>query len=329
MATSRKIEESLTQLAAMATLDAAGLIRQLPPFLAGSANIVVAKAAKLAGKPGVAAGIEAELIKAFHRFLDKAGGADKGCTAKQAIATTLYESGCASAETNDVFLIGVRWVQREPVYGGSTDTAAELRGICAMGLVRAGYPRVMEILVDLLADESAQARILAVHALAYANQDSGALLLRLKILTGDQDDRVVAEAITGVGRISGIKALDFFRRFLSEDADGSLFSAAAMAIGEMRHADALEALLTKWRESMTREVREALLLPIALSRQPAGVDFLIGVVADHPEALACAAVEALAIYQHDPQQRAKIAAAVQTRGEETVTRKFERSFPAR
>jgi HEAT repeat protein len=329
MATSRKIEESLAQLAAMASVDAAGLIEQLPPYLGNATNIIVAKAAKLAGKPGVAAALEGDLVKAFHRYLAKGGGGDKGCAAKQAIATVLYESGCASAETSEVFLIGVRWVQREPVYGGSTDTAAELRGISAMGLVRAGYPRAMEILVDLLADESAQARIMAVRALAYANQDSGALLLRLAILKGDRDDRVIAEAITAVGQISGIKALEFFRRFLSESTDGSLFSAAAMAIGEMRHADALEALLTVWRESMTREVREALLLPIALCRLPAAVDFLIGVVAEHPEALACGAVEAFAIYQHDPQQRGKIAAAVRDRGDEAVTRKFERSFPAR
>jgi HEAT repeat protein len=170
---------------------------------------------------------------------------------------------------------------------------------------------------------------MAVRALAYANQDSGALLLRLAILKGDRDDRVIAEALSAVAQISGIKALEFLRRFLDSNAEGSLFSAAAMAIGEMRHADALEALLTVWRESMMREIREALLLPIALCRLPAAIDFLIGVVADYPEALACGAIEALSIYQHDPQQRARIEAAARTRGEVSVTRKFDRSFPAR
>jgi HEAT repeat protein len=329
MATFRKIEETLSQIAALGSADAAELIRELPAFLGSAANIVVAKAAKLAGMPGVATAIEADLVKAFTRFLAKGGGSDRGCPAKQAIATTLYQSECASAETTGVFLTGVRWVQKEPGYGGSTDSADELRGICAMGLVRAGYPRVMEILVDLLADDSAQSRMMAIHALAYANQDSGALLLRLKILAGDADDRVISEAITALGQISGIRALDFLRRLLAGGADGSLFSAAAMAIGEMKHTDALEALLTVWRETMAREVRESLLLPIALCRLPAAVEFILGVVKESPGMLACAAIEALAMYQHDPQQREKIIAAVRERNEEAVTKKLERTFSSR
>ncbi|HEX4123862.1 MAG TPA: HEAT repeat domain-containing protein [Tepidisphaeraceae bacterium] len=326
MASSRKIEQSLAQLVELSASDAPGLIQRLPAFLGSATNLIVAKAAKLAGAPGVAPAVLAELVNAFHRFLAKAGGGDRGCAAKQAIATTLYESTCTSADTTGVFLAGVRWVQMEPAYGGSTDTAAELRGICAMGLVRVGYPRVMEILVDLLADPSEQTRIMAVRALAYANQDAGALLLRLKILTGDPDERVIAEAIAAVGQIGGIKALEFLRRLMQDGPGTAAFSAAAMAVGDLHHADALEALLTVWRESMLRETREALLLPIALCRLPAAIDFLLTVIAENPEPLARGSVEALAIFRHDPQLKSKIAAAVSTRNADAVTHQFARSF---
>ena len=48
------------------------------------------------------------------------------------------------------------------------DTAAELRGVCALGLVRMGYRDVLVELADLLMDPEAQARMMAARSLAHA-----------------------------------------------------------------------------------------------------------------------------------------------------------------
>jgi hypothetical protein len=74
---------------------------------------------------------------------------DPGCRAKVEIARALYELGEDPAA---VFPRGVRHRQMEPVFGGREDTAAELRCVCALGLVRLQSPDALVELAELLAD---------------------------------------------------------------------------------------------------------------------------------------------------------------------------------
>jgi len=71
-----------------------------------------------------------ELVTAFDRLLACGAELDKGCVALSATARALFTVGCDDYE---LFLKGMRHVHMEPVWGGSVDTAAELRGMCAMG----------------------------------------------------------------------------------------------------------------------------------------------------------------------------------------------------
>ena len=131
----------------------------------------------------------------------------------------------------------------------------------------------MEILVDLLMDPTREARILAACATAYSEREEGALLVRLKILAGDREEEVMAECFAALGRLSGVKALDFLQRFLDAAHPQSIQDAAAMAIGQLRRPAALAILLKQWKASVIPEHRIGLLLPIALSRLSEGVEF--------------------------------------------------------
>ncbi len=82
----------------------------------------------------------------------------RAALAKTAIAKALYEM---EVKAESVFLRGIHHIQMEGVWGGNTDTAAELRGICALGLVRCNYRDVLDELGELLADAQAPARMMA------------------------------------------------------------------------------------------------------------------------------------------------------------------------
>jgi HEAT repeat protein len=317
----RPVETALAQLAALKGMGPATLAAELPKYLASKSNLVVAKAADLARAAGVEA-LVPQLVAAFDRFMDKPATTDPTCAAKREIANALYELG-ASAQA--LFLTGIRHVQKEAAWGKPVDTAADLRGLCALGLVRMGYPDVMTELVDLFADEEHPARIMAARAVAYAARDEGALLLRLKILVGDREDVVTAECILSLANLSRARALPFIRRYL-DDPNPTLAEAAALAIGEMRDGAALDVLTDRWTRDPRADSRQALALPIALSRLPKSLDFLLAAIANESESVAVKAIEALAIYRQDPSIAAKVRAAVEGRALKRLTESFGRSF---
>ena len=318
---SNTIPSTLSKLAALRGMGSAAIAPELVKFLASKTNLIAAKAADLAREANLKS-LQPQLEEAFHRFMKNPTTTDKGCPAKQAIASALYELGC---DAQEVFLTGIHHFQPEGSYGGAVDTAAELRGLCALGLVRMAYRDVMTELVTLLADPSHQARIMAARAIAYAGRDEGALLLRLKILTGDRSDDVTAECLLALANLSRTRALSFIQPYL-QSRNPSLAEAAAMALGEMRHESALNLLLAEWQRSPFPESRKSLTLPIALSRLPQSLDFLMNVLTNDPEAIATAALEALAIYRHDDATRSRIQTALQSRNAPVLNQLFQKTF---
>jgi hypothetical protein len=321
MSKGRSVEETLSQLHTLKGVGSATAAGELAKFLQNKTNLVAAKAADLARESGLKS-LEPQLIEAFWRFMKNPTSTDKTCAAKQGIANTLYELGC---DAQDVFLAGIHHVQMEPAWGGSVDTAAELRGICALGLARMGYRDVMNELVDLLADPSHQARIMAARAIAYSGRDDGALLLRLKILVGDPSDDVTVECLLALGNLSKARALPFIAKYLDSSND-ALAEAAAMALGEMRHESALAILLEKWERDALPELRKPLALPIALSRLPRSLDFLLQVIGEAPVPLASAALEGLRMYRHDDAIRDRIRRAAQNRQPPNLEPVFDKLF---
>ncbi len=100
--------------------------------------------------------------------------------------------------TPSCYLKGMKHVQMEPVWGGSVDTAAELRAVCAMGLASTRWPDKLRELVHLLVDREWQARAGAARALGAIGSEPALLLLRLKALSGDPEPEVLADCFTGL-----------------------------------------------------------------------------------------------------------------------------------
>src|SRR5260370_1006743 len=120
--------------------------REIAAALGGASSVLVAKAARIAAE-WKAVDLIPQLLDAFERFLAQPEVTDKGCTAKLEIVKALTSMEHASPE---VFLKGIRHVQMEPTWGGSIDTAAELRGVSAIGLAQTAYPNLLTELTDLL-----------------------------------------------------------------------------------------------------------------------------------------------------------------------------------
>lgn len=276
--------------------------------ISGRNSILVAKAARVAAS-GRLRDLLDPLAAAFDRFMVHPARSDKGCRAKTAIAHALTELGHMG---QDVFLRGLHHVQMEPVYGGRVDTAAELRGTCALGLARTGSPNAPYELTRLLVDPEPQARIGAVRALALFGDERAELLLRLRVLTRDPDADVTAECFSALISLSTDRSVEFVAGFLRVE-DAAVATNAAIALGESRSPKALDALRQQWQDEIDVRARGLLLLPIALTRQDQALDFLLEVVTDEPMALAVAALAALRLYTGEPRQLQRIRDAVAAR----------------
>jgi hypothetical protein len=304
------LEEKLARVSAIDASTAVGR-GELRKALADKAGLVVARAAKRIAKERVAE-LAGELPAVFTRLMRGGTAADKGCLAKQEVAQAIYELEVETGEAEEALLAGVRHVQEEPVLGGVVDTAAVLRGVCAMGLVRLGYRDVMTVLADLLGDPEQQTRIMAARAIGYAGQESGALLLRLKILSGDKDATVMAECFAALVQLTPAKALPLLERFLGR-ADDDLAQEAAMAIATSRREEAMAILKRHWDEDVLK--RGSLLLPLAMLRRPEAVGVLLEVIGSGPEPLAAAAAEAMGMYRSDAAVSERVMVLARGRGQ--------------
>jgi HEAT repeat protein len=288
--------------------------------LAGRSSLAVAKAAQLARELELGV-VVPDLVAAFDRLFPEGAAGDPGCTAKAALAEALYELGHDGA---GVFLRGIRHVQMEPVFGGKVDTAVDLRGASAFGLVRMGYRDALVELADMLGDPEPPVRISAARALAYRGASDGVPLLRLRVLAGDVPE-VVGECLSALLRVSGGGALPFAARLL-ESRNDQVAEAAALALGASRLEEAF-ADLRDWVERVTSPVlRRAGLVAIASLRRDAALEYLLGLVRDAPQVTAAQAVEALGIYKGEEALAARVRQAAAGRRERTIRETVRRTL---
>ncbi len=311
MAGRRSVEDRLADLNALRSAPATQeTISELQRALSSKVNHVVARAAEIVGE-FMLTELESDLVDAFERFMNNAAKIDPGCAAKTAIAEALYRM---EAYEPDLLLQGIGHIQLEPVYGGKEDTAARLRGVCALGLVRIHYPNVMILLAHLLADPEAEARISAARAIGYSGQMDGVPLLRFKALSGDSNPQVLCECFSSLIALDPDPSLAFVAGFLQSDS--TVFQeAAAVALGESQLVQALPFLETAWEDAVDRELRRTFLLGIALLRQERAIDFLLKLIAERDQARSQEALEALAIYREDSSIWARVEAVLDNQDE--------------
>jgi hypothetical protein len=322
MARSKTLENTLEQLAKIRgeplTSESQALLRKV---LAGRSSHAAAKAAEIAGDLELDA-LTPDLVAAFERFLDKSDKSDPGCAAKAAIADALCRIGAAETET---YLRGIRHVQMEPVWGGRADTATALRGTCALALVRVHYHDYLSELAELLADREAPARRMAAQALAYSENADAVPLLRLKALVGDQEPQVVGECLLALLQIAPAASIEFVARFLDRPEE-EIAEAAALALGGSRLEGAFPLLKGCWERHFHPTLRRSSLLAIAMLKRDEPISYLLKHVAESAAMHARDALQALAIYRHDPKLRGQVEEALRRRKDTALRAAFEDAF---
>jgi hypothetical protein len=276
MASKRSFDAELTALEALRSVPPAVAVAELRKALGLKNNFLVAKAANLAAHHGLSE-LAPLLAEAFPRFLETPLKSDPQCWAKNAIAKAL-----AAFEYQDpaIFLSGMRHIQLEPVWGGSSDTAGTLRGTCALALVQCREINSHQVLLHLLplfADKELSVQVNTARAVEQVGTDSASLLLRLRAELASGAAELLGACYAGVLGIEGPSAISWAAQFmtLEDDAAGE----AAMAIAQTHTAQAFHVLRDRFPSIRDPWFRTVLLQAIALTRQPQATDWLLDLIA--------------------------------------------------
>ncbi len=321
----RRRDEANEQLAVLKAAAEDGnheaLIQLVEEYLSSSCSIVAAEAAKLIPEQKLAVSKET-LLTAYERFLIDPTETDKGCRAKLPIVEALSS---LDYDDPDFYTAGTKYVQMEPMWGKSEDSAGNLRGACAFGLIRsrsASPAATMRTLVDLLNDPSPLTRTHAANAIGLMGSQATVPLLRFKIHVGDSHSEVLGECFRGLIEHDSSSGISFVSESLL--AEPEIAIEAAMALGESRKETAIESLLDAMKHCSS-EVLEAFYITAGLSRVPAVLDFMIEHIrSNSPNA--CLAVRSLAPNRFYPDITTQVQAAVQQAGDQSVDAAFEEHF---
>lgn len=181
-------------------------------------------------------------------FWPSADGSNKAATARALVA---LDCGYVA-----FFFAGTRFRQLEPVWGGTQDTAVDIRMTCTMGLAGTAYHRALPELVSLLADPEPQVRAGVISAIACCESIAGEAVLRTKALAGDPKPEVTGVWLLALLELkpAGVTA-PFVGTFLDR-GNSPHRELAALALGESRLLEGTVPVeirlvtLTYWLESM-------------------------------------------------------------------------------
>ncbi len=299
-------------------------VTQLRTYLKNRSNLVVAKAAKVAGELHLS-NLVPDLVAAFDRVWVNPAKLDKGCAATTEIVNVLYEQDYAEP---DIYLRGILHVQKEASFGPPVDVAAKLRGMCAQGLLRTRNADGMALVVNLLVDEEAPARLGAIRALASNGGEAGLLLLRLKVLTGDKDPEILSECFAGLIAAAPEQSVAFVANYMNSE-DEEIAEGAIWALGQSRQIAALDALKEKWGRTVERSVRKILIVALAASRLEEAIDYLVSQLRSADVRTADDILTALSNYAGGESVKQAIAAVVHERDESALTKLFKQHFEER
>jgi HEAT repeat protein len=321
----RGFDRKLEHIAALRqSSDTATVQHQLREALGDRSNFVVARAAAVIDELKIADLIP-DLVTAFHRFFMDPENADPRCFAKEAIARALRGLGHRDAET---YVRGITHLQYEPAWGGRVDTAAGLRGTCVLALSECPWDwmRMLTYLVAGLADPDATVRANTAIALDQIGRPEGALLLRLKLLLGDEAPDVIRQCFAAFLSLEPHEGVSFVASFLkSEHQDARLEAACALA--ECRDPQAITVLRNFWQDlGLSSRVREAIIISLGASPLEEAAGFLLEAINQSALQVAVAALEALAASRFRAEIRERVYAAVCARGDPRLNPVFARGF---
>ncbi len=309
---SRSFDAELAELEALrgGPFEAAA-VEQLRKALRHRNNFVVSKAAKLVAENELHA-LLPDLLAACDHFFADAEKNDPQCWAKNELARALVK---LEHRDKDAYLRGLRHHQMEGTWGGTTDTAGTLRGICAHALVNCPGLSDQELLVtliELFLDKDKAVRVEAARAIGNVGGPSAVLLLRLRALLGKAEEpEVLGACYSALLDLEKTRAIPFVAQYLEEGDDNS--AEAAFALSGVREPEALAALVARRARYSDDWFDGVLLSAIALSRISEAMDYLTGIV-ERDERKAAAAIEAIGRAGPPEETRARIEAAARKSG---------------
>jgi HEAT repeat protein len=310
----RQIEAEVERLNLLRDTAPSEAIPALRKALSDRVNLIVAKAAKMAAELRLH-DLLPDLLRAFDRLFEKPVERDPQCWGKNAISKALVTLDHREAAP---FVRGIHHIQMEPVWGGEADTAATLRGTCALALPSCSDDiargQILRHLVDALADRALPVRCDAVRAIAQMQGDEAILLLRLKARQGDAESEVVGQAFDYLFQLESDQALPFVADFLQPKL-GPVAEEAALALGSSRLSGAASLLEQSFARQRDPDYRQVLLRAISTTRQPPPSSFLLNMVRNGREAEALNAIEALALHRDSADIRRQVEHAAGEREE--------------
>ena len=303
----RKIEVEIERLAELCRAGPSSTATAaLRKALAERINLMVAKAAKLAGELRMEE-LVPDLLAAFDRLMEKPVERDPQCWGKNAIAAALVALEYRFAGP---FLRGARHIQIEPAYLRPADTAVTLRGICLLALPACSDLRrdeTLRCLVNALTEVEHTVRLEAVRAIAQMEGAEAPLLLRFKARIGDEESAVVGQVFDSLLRLEGAGALPFLGAFLHAATEETR-QEAALALGASRLPAAVDLLREALAAARDPEYRAVLMRALSASRQEAALELLLDLYRKGRPADSASALAALELHRDTPAIWARVQA---------------------
>ncbi len=259
------------------SLEAAGegLEQLLPEVLGKAAGPVVAR---LLSRVEFKDANQEGLARAFNRLENSARKGDPGCIGREAILRRVLAAGWPMS---DLYHAASRSVQWEPVWGGQVDTAASLRGLGGLGLLRSADARAPLILARLLTDTDMATRLAAAEAIRESRAEWAAVLCVHHLLGSKDEEQVQSMLLLALLESRQTEGLEMAERMLAAK-DSELRAPACLALGECSQDDAAELLWAHLEDQLLEEDRRPCWLGLALSRCPAGRDRLLEEIRQMP-----------------------------------------------
>lgn len=215
---------------------------------------------------------------AFERLCADGLKADPGCLGRMALLEGLLALDWPGPEP---WWSGLHLVQWEPVWGGRVDTAAGLRGLCALGLLRSADARAPLALAILLADRECEARQGAVRALREAPESWALPLLAHRAVMGVEELDAQLDLLHGLLEREQAQAFQLVAAQLQSESESSR-EAAAIALGERGGPEGAGLLWDFLDHNLLPQERRAAWIGLALSRCAEGREALLDQIATMP-----------------------------------------------
>jgi hypothetical protein len=265
-------------------------IATLRTIIKKQAGVVVAKAAEVAAEWN-ATELAQDLHDAFYRLSENGLEVDPQCWGKTAIVKALYD---LAWQNTKLFVDGCKTVQLEPVYGGKGDSATSVRTAAIQVLVQlpvADTLTVINVLADLLADESPKVRAEAARSCVYCQPVLVSPLLRLKIRLGDVEPRVLGVCFDTLLIISSdSETVQLVLEYATPKPVTKRFSPshdvvqseAIASLASSGLAEAVNAVTKLYKTLSDAQLKRVLLTALGASSASEAFNFLCQIVRDAP-----------------------------------------------